>query len=124
MFAFALWDVPKKKLLIARDRVGIKPLYYYVAGQSLLFASEIKAILADPAVRREIDPQGIDRFLSFLYMPGPDTLLRGIRKLQPGHYLVLQDGRIQINQYWDLKFPVEPRNASLRTATEELVELL
>jgi asparagine synthase (glutamine-hydrolysing) len=79
MFAFAIWDEKTKTLFLARDRVGIKPLYYCQTDKSLVFASEIKAILADPAVHREIAPEIIDRFLTFLYLPGEETLLKGIR---------------------------------------------
>ncbi len=124
MFAFALWDSKEKVLLLARDRVGIKPLYYCLTRDCLLFASEIKALLVDPATAREIDPQGIDHFLTFFYMPGDKTLFRHIWKLDPGHYLVLKDGRVQIHQYWDLQFRTEKRNGSLRALTTELVELL
>ena len=124
MFAFAVWDTRKKRLLLARDRVGIKPLYFTVASDRLLFGSEIKALLADPAVCRRVDEQGIDRFLTYQYMPGPETLLRGIRKLEPGHYLVLQDGCTRIEQYWDLEFPDKPRRGTLKDAAEELEALL
>jgi asparagine synthase (glutamine-hydrolysing) len=124
MFAFALWDARKKKLLLVRDRVGIKPLYYAETGDSLLFASEIKALLVDPDLRREVAPQAIDTFLTFNYLPGPDTLLRGIRKLEPGHYLVLEGGQIRTERYWDLEFPSEKRNGDFRSAAEELNELL
>lgn len=124
MFAFAIWDVRKKKLVLARDRVGIKPLYYFLNGKSLVFASEIKALLVDPSVNREIDPQVIDKFLTFLYTPGPETLIRNVRKLEPGHYLVLQDGNIRVLEYWDLTFPNDIRNGNLEGAATELIELL
>jgi len=124
MFSFAIWDTPRKRLLLARDRVGIKPLYFTVAGSSFMFASEIKALLADPCVRRDVDQQGIDRFLTHFYMPGPETLLKGIQKLQPGHTLVLEDGKFRVRQYWDLTFPDEPRDPGVAAAVEELEELL
>jgi asparagine synthase (glutamine-hydrolysing) len=124
MFAFAIWDVRKKKLLLARDRVGIKPLYYSLNGNSLIFASEIKALLVDPSVKREIDPQIIDRFLTCLYTPGPETLIRSVRKLGPGHYLVLEDGKVQVREYWDLTFPEDMHNGNLEEAAAELIELL
>jgi asparagine synthase (glutamine-hydrolysing) len=79
MFGFAIWDGRTGTLFIARDRVGIKPLYYCLTESSLVFASEIKAILADPSIDREIAPELIDRFLTFLYVPGEETLLKGIR---------------------------------------------
>ena len=88
MFAFAMWDENTKTLFLARDRVGIKPLYYSLIDNAIVFASEIKAILADPAINRKLAPEIIDRFLTFLYVPGEETLLKGIRKLAPGHYLL------------------------------------
>lgn len=104
MFAFAIWNEKKRELLLARDRVGIKPLYYRIDDRCLLFGSEMKAILRDPSVPREVDVPMIDRFLSYYYMPGDETLLKGIKKLTPGHYLVARDGRVEIKQYWDLHF--------------------
>jgi asparagine synthase (glutamine-hydrolysing) len=104
MFAFALWDTNSKSLFLARDRVGIKPLYYALTATAIVFASEIKAILADPTINRELAPEIIDRFLTFLYVPGEETLLKGISKLAPGHYLLVKDGKAEIRQYWDLQF--------------------
>src|SRR5262249_41941719 len=104
MFGFAIWDARKKSLFLARDRVGIKPLYYYLGEHFFGLASEMKAILVDPAVRREIDPAMIDRFLTYSYVPGPSTLLRNFFKLEPGHWLLVQDGKIQMQSYWDLDF--------------------
>jgi asparagine synthase (glutamine-hydrolysing) len=124
MFAISLWDTKKNRLLLARDRVGIKPLYYTVTKDALLFASEIKSLLLDPSVPREVDPQAIDRFLTFFYLPGEETLLRGIQKLAPGHVLALENGEVRIRQYWDLQFSSGPTNGNLRNATDELVELL
>jgi len=124
MFAFALWDSNQKALVLARDRVGIKPLYYTIMRDHILFGSEIKSLLADPSVPREPDPGVIDTFLSCLYTPGDATLLRGIRKLPPGHYLVLKNGRIDIRRYWDLEFNPNPQNGNVKRTTEELVELL
>ena len=103
MFAFAIWDDRRKSLFLARDRVGIKPLYYSLSDNSLAFASEIKAILVDPEVKREVVPDMIDRLLTFNYLPGEDTLLRDIHKLAPGFFLIAKDGEIQIKQYWDLQ---------------------
>ena len=112
MFAFAIWDENAKTLFLARDRVGIKPLYYCLTDTSLVFGSEIKAILADPSVKREIAPELIDRFLTFLYMPGEETLLKGIQKLAPGHYLLIKDGKPVVQQYWDLDFAEPSRKTS------------
>lgn len=124
MFGFAIWDGNSKTLLLARDRVGIKPLYYCLTGKSLVFASEIKAILADLSVKREIAPEFIDRFLTFLYMPGEETLFAGIQKLAPGHCLLIQNGKPTIQQYWDLDLEKPSRNISLQDAEAELQSLL
>jgi asparagine synthase (glutamine-hydrolysing) len=122
MFAFALWDDRRRELFLARDRVGIKPLYYRLDDKSLIFASEIKAILADAEVRPEVDPAMIDRFLTFFYLPGEETLIKGIRRLPPGSYMVVKDGKTKIQQYWDLHFV--PSNLGLREAEEQLMALL
>jgi asparagine synthase (glutamine-hydrolysing) len=124
MFAFAIWDDNNKTLFLARDRVGIKPLYYCLTTESLLFASEMKAILADSSVDRDIAPEIIDRFLTFLYVPGEETLLKGICKLAPGHYLLIRDGRPEIRQYWDLQFLKPERTPSLKDAEAQLLSLL
>lgn len=124
MFGFAIWDANTKTLFLARDRVGIKPLYYCLTDTSLVFASEIKAILADPSIRRDIAPEMIDRFLTFLYVPGEETLLKGIRKLAPGHYLIVRDGKTTIKQYWDLRFAEPAKSRSLKDAEAELLSLL
>jgi asparagine synthase (glutamine-hydrolysing) len=124
MFAFAIWDENVKTLFLARDRVGIKPLYYCLTNKSLVFGSEIKAILADPSVEWEIAPEMIDRFLTFLYVPGEETLLNGIRKLPPGHYLLVKDGRATLRQYWDLQFAQPSRNICLKDAESDLLSLI
>ncbi len=124
MFAFAIWDENTKTLFLARDRVGIKPLYYSLIDNSIVFASEIKAILADPAIKRKLAPEIIDRFLTFLYVPGEDTLLKEIHKLAPGHYLTVKDGKAEIRQYWDLRFVKPSERLSLKDAENELSNLL
>jgi asparagine synthase (glutamine-hydrolysing) len=124
MFAFAIWDGNAKTLLLARDRVGIKPLYYCLSDSSLVFASEIKAILADPSIDRKMAPELIDRFLTFLYVPGEETLLNGISKLAPGHYLLVNNGKAVIRQYWDLHFGEPSRSANFQDTEAELLSLL
>jgi asparagine synthase (glutamine-hydrolysing) len=124
MFAFALWDDAAKVLFLARDRVGIKPLYYVNTGKALLFASEVKALLCDPAVPREVDPAAIHRFLSFLYLPGDKTLFRGIQKLEPGCYLVARQGQVTCRQYWDLQFSRDGAHRDLPETCAELRTLL
>ncbi len=123
MFAFAIWDERERKLLLARDRVGIKPLYYSFDSRRIVFGSEIKSVITDQSVRRDIDEAGIDVFLTFMYMPGERTLFREVLKLEPGHLLVAQNGRVNVRQYWDLGF--EKRvDGDLAAATAELVDLL
>jgi asparagine synthase (glutamine-hydrolysing) len=124
MFAFALWDDRAKRLLLARDRVGIKPLYYCLTDSSVLFSSEIKAILADPEVRRDLNFNVIDRFLSFFYVPGEETLLKSVLKLLPGHYMTIQGGKVNVRQYWDLRFPDQPEKRDFQEAEQELLSLL
>lgn len=103
MFAFAIWDRPRKTLFIARDRLGIKPLYYRYDGRTLLFGSEIKTILAYPGVHPEFDSSTLAEYLAFGYLSGEQTMYAGIRKLMPGHTLsVDESGELQIRQYWDL----------------------
>lgn len=124
MFAFAIWDRTKRRLLLARDRVGIKPLYYAKTADGLMFASELKSLLADPQCPREIDPLAIDRFLTFRYAAGSETLLKGICKVDPGHYLTVTQGGVVSHKYWDLQFPAKPHHISLRDAKVDLIELL
>ena len=108
MWAFAIWDQAQKILFLARDRMGIKPLYYYNVNGSFYFASEIKAIL--PAIQSspDINHSLIDPYMSFGYIPGEDSLLKGIKRLLPGHSMLVKDGKIKITQYWDLKFEAGP----------------
>jgi len=110
MFAFALWDRRRRRLLLARDRLGIKPLYYFMGPGLLAFASEIKALLEHPEVPREVDPESLDLYLSLRYVPGPRTLFRGIRKLPPGHTLVWDERGLRVREYWDLAGHVGPEN--------------
>jgi asparagine synthase (glutamine-hydrolysing) len=124
MFAFAIWDSKRKRLFIARDRVGIKPLYYSVQQDALVFGSEMKAILADPAVPREVDLSAVRSFFAFHYLPGESTLLRSIRKLLPGHYLQVDDGKVTTGSYWDLRYTRERWDMSFQEASDELHTLL
>ncbi len=101
MFAFALWDKRRKRLLLARDRLGKKPLFYAFDGRTFRFASEMKAILAD-GVSRELDFQALHFYLMYRYIPHPHTIFRSIRKLPPAHLLVLEGGRMRIEPYWRL----------------------
>jgi asparagine synthase (glutamine-hydrolysing) len=104
MFAFAIWDTRKRSLFIARDRLGIKPLYYRATPESFLFGSEIKVILAHPGVRSNFYLAGLPEYLAFGYLSGEDTFYEGIRKLMPGHTLELNEyGTLRIEPYWDLR---------------------
>ncbi len=124
MFAIALWDETSETLILARDRVGIKPLYYFMSDDCLLFASEIKSILVDDLVPKAVDLNGIKLLLTYYYIPGEETLLRGIKKLLPGHYLKVRNGRCIVREYWDLSFPPLRRNISIREAEEALVGIV
>lgn len=124
MFAFAIWDENKRKLLIARDRLGIKPLYYYTSPHGIVFGSEIKAILEHPDVQREIDHQALDAYMSFLYIPAPFSIWKNLRKLPAGHLLTLQDGNMNIRQYWDLRFDNPNRQLSEEAWCEEVLDAL
>lgn len=105
MFAFALWDGGKKRLLVARDRMGKKPLYFADLPGRFLFASEMKSILCDPETPREVDPEAVDNYFSFGYIPAPLTIFKAVRKLRPGHYLTLEEGRPpEVRQYWDVRY--------------------
>jgi asparagine synthase (glutamine-hydrolysing) len=124
MFAFALWDDRKQVLLLARDRVGVKPLYYINTGKALLFGSEIKSILIDPSVERRINPSAIDAFLTYYYLPGNETLIESVSKLEPGHCLTVVDGQVKKRQYWDLQFSTSPRKMCFEDKVHELRSLL
>ena len=102
MFAFSLWDGPRRRLLLVRDRLGIKPLYWTRAGDTLLFASEIKALFASGLVTPDANEAALPEALSTRYVSGEETLFRGIRKLLPGHLLVFEDGDVRVRQYWDV----------------------
>ena len=114
MFAFAIWDDAEKALFAARDRVGLKPFNYAAVGGSFAFASESKAILASGIVSAELDAQGFDQFLTFLWPVPPQTLFEGISQLPPGHYLKWHDGETELKEYWDLDFSAEEREGSER----------
>jgi asparagine synthase (glutamine-hydrolysing) len=102
MFAFALWDEPRQRMLIARDRFGKKPLHYAVNNTRFLFGSEIKALFAAAPELRDIDPQALWSYFYFGYVPDPQTTFKAIRKLPPGHLLEFSDGRVTTSRYWDL----------------------
>lgn len=104
MFAFALWDNDRKRLFLARDRIGKKPLVYCVKNGNIYFASEIKALLEIKDISREIDYKAIDLYLTYQAIPSPWTIFKDIRKLQPAHYLLWSNGKIEIEKYWHIDF--------------------
>ena len=102
MFALALWDESKKRLVLARDRIGIKPLYYTISGGNFIFGSEIKALLQHPAVHRELSQEAMNHYLTFMISPAPMTMFKDVYKLEPGHILTVEsDGRTQNRLYWE-----------------------
>src|SRR6185295_2464268 len=104
MFAFALWDEPRRRLLLVRDRLGVKPLHYSVTPTGITFGSEIKSLLEDPDVPRGWSAEALDAYLTLQYVPCPQTIYRAIWKLPPGHLLVAEGGRVTTRRYWDLTF--------------------
>jgi asparagine synthase (glutamine-hydrolysing) len=110
MFAFAIWDEAEQRLFLARDRLGIKPLYYREQEGRVAFASEIKAILADPKVPRKLDYRALADYLTFQNVFGDKTFFESIRILPPAHFLVAQDGKVEVREYWDLRFREEITN--------------
>jgi asparagine synthase (glutamine-hydrolysing) len=114
MFAFAIWDRRARRLLLARDRLGVKPLYYYRDGRFLAFASEIKALLEIPSIPREVDPEALDLYLSLRYVPGPRTMFKNIFRLPPGHLLVVNERGVRTKKYWDIDYaPAAPESPQL-----------
>ena len=120
MFAIALWDGRRKRLILARDRIGKKPLFYSWDGRRLLFGSEIKALTAVGGFSRELDTEAISDYFSFQYIPAPKTIYRKVRKLLPAHYMVVDSSGIRETPYWDLRFG-ETREKSESEWTEELI---
>lgn len=124
MFALALCDLRsgRPRLLLARDQLGIKPLYYTQRGSKLGFASEVKALLCLPEMRAEMDTKALHQYLTFLWVPDPKTLFEGVRKLEAGHFALFERGQLSIHRYWDLEFP--PAGAEPPAREEELCEEL
>ncbi len=106
MFAFAIWDSKRNSLFIARDRLGIKPLYYRLSRDNFIFGSEIKVLMAYPGMRPEVNRDALPEYLAFGYLSAEETFYRGVRKLMPGHWLEISaQGELRIEQYWDLEIP-------------------
>ncbi len=129
MFAFAIWDGREQKLLLARDRLGVKPLYYTLLGdRTLVFGSELKAVLAHPKVRRAVEPKALDLYLTLEYVPAPFSMFKDIHKLPAGSTLVYKEGQVEIKNYWDVAAgPAERREVTkkeLPAIMDELYALL
>ncbi len=122
MFAFAVWDRKRHRLFMARDRIGKKPLYYALEAERLVFASEIKSILTLPDIPREVDTVALDHFLTFEYIPAPLSIFRQIRKLPQAHWLLYEEGQLQIQRYWRLHYHASCRRES--DLADEMVTLL
>lgn len=123
MFAFAIWDLRKNVMMLARDRVGKKPLYYADVGGRLIFGSELKAVIENPAVPRVMDEEALADYFSFQYIPAPKTIFRHVRKLRAGHYLIASAGGVREHQYWDLDF-TEREDRDEETWSEMILESL
>ncbi len=104
MFAFAIWDKSKRRLFLARDRIGKKPVYYYYKNGVFLFASELKSFLKYPHLQLQIEPSAVKEFLIYQYIASPKTIYREILKLPPAHYLIFENGKVNIQKYWDIDF--------------------
>lgn len=123
MFAAALWTESRRRLVLVRDRVGIKPLYYARRRADLYFGSELKAILLHPQIDRRLNSAALDHYLSLNYVPGPYTLVEGVEKLQPGHWMEWCDGDVRSGAYWQVQFRPDPR-LDLESAKDQLDHLL
>ncbi len=123
MFAFGIWDDRKQRLFLARDRLGKKPLYFTCQNDAILFASELKALLCDPEVRADILPEAVDAYFTLGYVPAPWTIYREIYKLEPGHWLLWQEGELEKRRYWQVDFS-RPDTAEEELAVEKLRENL
>lgn len=130
MFAVAIWDSPRRRLVLGRDRMGEKPLYYRVTADRIVFASELKALLVLPEeeVPRRVDPLAVDRYLAFGYVPHPGTILEGVHKLPPAHMAVWHEGKLSLERYWEPDWdrevdrPVEEDAEALRETLSEAVK--
>lgn len=124
MFAFAVWDKNKQSLFLARDRLGIKPLYYMVdTSKCLCFASELKALLQDDSFNRELNLEAVSDYFSFGYIPAPKSIFRGIQKLPPGHTLTYKNNVLSIKKYWDIHFSIRSRKTE-KQYCEHLIDTL
>ena len=124
MFAFAVWDNRERTLTLVRDHVGIKPLYYAVAGDAFIFGSEIKAILASNLIKPRLNPEALHQFLTFLWAPDPNTLFAGVKTVPPGHYLQFKNNEVKLTEWWDVSFDVIDHHKSDEWWEERVLETL
>jgi len=124
MYAFAVWDGPRRRLLLGRDRFGQKPLYFGFGDGRVVFASEIRTLLLARDLERSISAAAIDRFLALGYVPGPETVFDGVRSLEPGSVAVIEDGTLTVSRYWQLPLPPEPAGAGAGSVADAEAELL
>ncbi|OPL13840.1 MAG: hypothetical protein AVO38_12780 [delta proteobacterium ML8_D] len=124
MFAFAIFDGPRKRLVLARDRMGIKPLHYTVTNNNLIFASEIKSILEHPNVKAGLNEQALEELLTFRYVSGEKTIFKNILNVLPGHFLICENGSINISSFWSLSLPNKFLDIDEKAAVNKLEELL
>ena len=124
MFAFALWDAPRRRLFCARDRFGKKPFFYTLQQGSLFFGSELNCLAAVPGLELTLDPQAVMRYLAYEYVPTPDTMYREAKSLPPSHWLLVEDGRLSIRRYWDLPPADEDDRRSEADICADVHELL
>jgi asparagine synthase (glutamine-hydrolysing) len=103
IFTFAIWDTKRQELFLARDRIGVKPLFYTLTDRSLIFASELKVMLSHPLIERKIDLVSLNEYLTFEYVPTPRSMIKGVKKLPPGHTLTVRAGQVDVRQYWDVR---------------------
>ncbi|MBS1957053.1 MAG: asparagine synthase (glutamine-hydrolyzing) [Cyanobacteria bacterium SZAS-4] len=122
MFSFAIWDTTKERLFIARDRMGEKPLHWGIFDGQLLFASELKGILTHPSSKRELEPVALQKYLALEYVPAPNSIFKGINKLMPGHFMLVEHGEVKIAPYWQPEISVT--TLSEGDAKDKLVTLL
>ena len=124
MFGFAIYDAKKQKLMIARDRFGIKPIYYSLDDDKFLFGSELKSLLQDKSLTREFDFFALNSYFSFMNTVAPDTIFKNVRKLLPGHYLTYERGNLEIKKYWHFQISPETKKKSEADYRHQLMELL
>src|ERR1043166_3750072 len=118
MYAFGLWDSKRQRLVLVRDRIGIKPLFYYYDANHLIFASELKALLVDPNLPTELDHGALSSYLHLMSIPGTDAIFRGVKKLAPGNYLCVEKGKLRLEKYWDIPPPTFDAVPDLASACE------